>query len=36
MKKLGAFVLVLLLVAGAAAAWIYRGVQQPFRGYSGS
>ena len=36
MKKLGIFVLILLLVAGAAAAWIYRGVHQPFRGYSGS
>jgi UPF0755 protein len=36
MKKLGVFVLILLLVAGAAAAWIYRGVQQPFRGYAGS
>ena len=36
MKKLGVFVLVLLLAAAAAAAWIYYGVQQPFRGYSGS
>ena len=35
MKKLGVFVVILLLVAGAAAAWIYRGVHDPFRGYSG-
>ena len=36
MKTLGVLVLFLLLAAGAAAAWIYLGVRQPFRGYSGS
>ena len=36
MKTLGVLVLFLLLAAGAAAAWIYLRVRQPFRGYSGS
>jgi len=36
MKKLGVFVVVVLLAAGAMAAWIYRGVHGPYRGYSGS
>ena len=34
MKALLALLLVVALVAGAAASWIYFGVRQPFRGYS--
>ena len=34
MKALLGFILLVALVAAAAAAWIYLGVQQPFRGYS--
>ena len=36
MKALLALLLVVALLAGAAAAWVYFGVGQPFRGYSTS
>src|SRR5215831_3701970 len=34
MKSVLAVLLVIALVAGAAAAWIYFGIQRPYRGYS--
>jgi UPF0755 protein len=34
MKTLGALVLLTALGAGAAAAWVYLGIQQPYRGYA--
>ena len=34
MKTVLAFLLVVALVAGAAVAWIYFGIERPFRGYS--
>ena len=34
MKKFLAFIVLIGLIAGGAAAWIYQGARQPFRGYS--
>ena len=34
MRKLLAFIIVILAAAGAAAAWVYVGTRQPYRGYS--
>jgi peptidoglycan lytic transglycosylase G len=36
MKTFLAFILLLAVVVGGAGAWIYRGIRQPFRGYTGA
>jgi len=36
MKKTFAFFLLLFIITGAVALWVYRGIRQPFRGYTGA
>ena len=33
MKRFAAFVLILVVVGGAAAVWLYLGVNRPYKGY---
>jgi UPF0755 protein len=35
-KRFAAFVFILVLVGGAAAAWLYLGVSRPYKGYEGT
>jgi len=36
MKKFFGFILLLAIVGGGGAAWLYLGIRQPFRGYAGA